>query len=263
MHRRKFLSGLAAATVSGAWTTARATRPWPPVPSRSAPTYFPNVALRTQDDKLVHFYDDLVRDKIVVFNMMYARCQSICPGTTLNLQHVQRLLGDRVGRDIFMYSITLKPEQDSPQALKEYADAHHVGPGWLFLTGKPDDIECLRRKLGFVDPDPVVDRDTSQHIGVVRIGNDAIGSWTACPALAWLFATRTWPPPTGGLSRRPGQAAAKSKSSELCVLSTRGSSPKRSSAIARRRRWTARAKRIQACCAPPISIRTKPRVSRR
>ncbi len=184
MHRRKFLSGLAAATVTGAWTTARATRPRPPVPSRSAPTYFPNVALRTQDDKLVHFYDDLVRDKIVVFNMMYARCQSICPGTTLNLQHVQRLLGDRVGRDIFMYSITLKPEQDSPQALKEYADAHHVGPGWLFLTGKPDDIECLRRKLGFVDPDPVVDRDTSQHIGVVRIGNDAIGSWTACPALA-------------------------------------------------------------------------------
>ncbi|TMA51097.1 MAG: SCO family protein, partial [Deltaproteobacteria bacterium] len=102
MHRRKFLSGLAAATVTGAWTTARATQPRPSVPSHSAPTYFPNVALRTQDDKLVHFYDDLVRNKIVVFNMMFTRCTGICPGTTLNLQHVQRLLGDRVGRDIFM-----------------------------------------------------------------------------------------------------------------------------------------------------------------
>src|SRR5207245_3023956 len=127
MRRRKFPSGLAAATVTGAWTTARATRPRPPVPSRSAPTYFPNVALRTQDDRLVHFYDDLIRDKIVVFNMMYARCQSICPGTTLNLQHVQRLLGDRVGRDIFMYSITLKPEQDGPQAPKGSRAPPHVG----------------------------------------------------------------------------------------------------------------------------------------
>ena len=70
------------------------------------------------------------------------------------------------------------------KALKEFATAHHVGPGWLFLTGKPDEVEGLRRKLGFVDPDPIVDRDTSQHIGVVRVGNDAIGSWTACPALS-------------------------------------------------------------------------------
>ena len=115
--------------------------------------------------------------------MMYAQCEGICPGMTANLARVQRLLGDRVGRDIFMYSITLKPEHDTPAVLKQYAEDHGVRPGWLFLTGSPDDVELLRRKLGFVDPDPAVDKDRSQHTGMLRIGNDAIGSWTACPAL--------------------------------------------------------------------------------
>ena len=184
MNRRNFLTGLGAATVAGAWATSRATEPRRSAPSPTIPSRFPNIVLRTQVDQAVRFYDDLIRDRIVVINMMYTRCQGLCPAMTSNLLRVQHLLGDRVGRDVFFYSISLKPEQDTPQALKEFATAHHVGPGWLFLTGKPDEVEGLRRKLGFVDPDPIVDRDTSQHIGVVRVGNDAIGSWTACPALS-------------------------------------------------------------------------------
>src|SRR5262249_54259494 len=184
MRRRNFLSGLGAAAVASALATSRATEPHRTAPSPSVPSRFPNIVLRTQDDKPVRFYDDLIRDRIVVINMIYTRCEGICPAMTSNLLRVQHLLGDRAGRDVFFYSISLKPEQDTPQALKEYAAAHRVGPGWLFLTGKPDEVEGLRRRLGFVDPDPIVDRDTSQHIGVVRVGNDAIGSWTACPALS-------------------------------------------------------------------------------
>ena len=184
MNRRNFLTGLGAATVAGAWATSRATEPHRSAPSPTVPSRFPNIVLATQDDKAVRFYDDLIRDRIVVINMIYTRCQGLCPSMTSNLLRVQHLLGDRVGRDIFFYSISLKPEQDSPRALKEFAAAHRVGPGWLFLTGKPDEVEGLRRKLGFVDPDPIVDQDASQHIGVLRVGNDAIGSWTACPALS-------------------------------------------------------------------------------
>ncbi|HXG67713.1 MAG TPA: SCO family protein [Blastocatellia bacterium] len=154
-------------------------------PKKSGPRakYFPNVVLRTHENKEVRFYDDLIHDKVVVINMMYADCEGVCPAMTRNLVKVQELLGDRVGRDIFMYSITLKPEKDTPGALKEYARMHGVKPGWLFLTGKPADIELLRRKLGFVDPDPALDKDTSQHIGVVRIGNEWLDSWSATPVL--------------------------------------------------------------------------------
>src|SRR5215216_4991293 len=73
--------------------------------------YFPNFELTTHDGRKVHFYDDLIKDKIVVLNFMYVKCEGICMPITTNLKRVQKLLGDRVGRDIFMYSITLKPEE--------------------------------------------------------------------------------------------------------------------------------------------------------
>jgi len=145
--------------------------------------YFPNLVLTTQDGKKVKFYDDLVKDKIVVFNMFYAKCEGICSPVTRNLARVQNLLGDRVGKDIFFYSFSLKPKEDTVPALKHYAQMHKVKPGWLFLTGSPEDMELLRRKLGFVDPDPEVDKDTSNHIGVLKYGNEPLERWGGCPGM--------------------------------------------------------------------------------
>lgn len=152
-------------------------------PTGPRANYFPNVILRTHKNQPVRFYDDLIKGKLVVINFMYAECEGICPGMTANLLRVQKLLGDRVGRDIFMYSLTLEPEKDTPLVLKHYAEMHGVKPGWLFLTGHRNDMETLRRKLGFVDPNPTIDADKSQHIGLVRIGNEALDRWSACPAL--------------------------------------------------------------------------------
>ena len=179
--RRTLLAGLGAAALGLATgrTVAETNR-------RSGPRadYFPNVTLYTHEGKAVRFYDDLIRGKLVAINMMYAQCEGICPGMTQNLLRVQKHLGDRVGRDVFMYSISLLPEQDTPERLKEYADMHHVKPGWLFLTGARADIETLRYKLGFYDNDPIVDADRSQHTGMVRIGNEALDRWCMAPALA-------------------------------------------------------------------------------
>lgn len=154
--------------------------------------HFPNVDLVTHEGKKVRFYDDLIKDKKVVINFVYANCENICPPVTANLVRVQKLLRDRVGRDIFIYSITLKPKEDTPRALKKYAEMHGVGPGWFFLTGKPDDIESLRRALGFVYSDPAEDADKSNHIGMLRFGNEPYVRWAACPAQAhadWIAAS--------------------------------------------------------------------------
>lgn len=110
--------------------------------------YFPNVLLKTHDNRMVRFYDDLVTGKTVLINFMFATCQGICPLSTANLAKVQRDLGEHVGRDIFLYSITLEPEKDTPEVLKSYAEAMGAKPGWVFLTGRRADIELLRRKLG-------------------------------------------------------------------------------------------------------------------
>jgi protein SCO1/2 len=155
------------------------------IPSRERirQRYFPNLVLTTHEGKQVKFYDDLVKDKIVVFNMFYAKCEGICSPVTRNLVRVQNLLGDRVGKDIFFYSFSLKPKEDTVAALKHYAEMHKVKPGWLFLTGTAEDMELLRRKLGFVDPDPEVDKDTSNHIGVLKYGNEPLERWGGCPGM--------------------------------------------------------------------------------
>jgi len=144
----------------------------------------PNVRLKTHQGKTVRFYDDLVRDKLVMINMMYAGCNNSCPPMTQNLVRVQQMLRDRIGRDIFMYSLTLRPEQDHPEDLAHYARQHGVQPGWLFLTGAPRDMEQLRFALGFYDPDPTVDKQDGRHTGMVRIGNDPFRRWGMTPALA-------------------------------------------------------------------------------
>jgi protein SCO1 len=148
-----------------------------------APTW-PNVPLVTHEGQAVTFYDDLIRGKVVAINMMDAECEGICPLATNNLVRVQALLGARVGRDVFLYSLTLQPELDTPQRLQEYAAMHGVQPGWVFLTATRADIEQLRYHRGFFDRNPVVDGDKATHTGMVRIGNDGYDRWTSASALA-------------------------------------------------------------------------------
>ena len=168
--------------------------------------HFPNVVLTTHEGKKVRFYDDLIKDKIVVINFMYVKCDGICSGITANLVRLQKLLGSRLGRDIFMYSFTLKPEQDSPEVLRKYAKAYRAKKGWTFLTGTPEDMELLRRKLGFTDPDPKLDADKSNHIGNVRYGNEALQLWGSCPGLSkasWMAESISWVDwPTSGKGER-------------------------------------------------------------
>ena len=147
------------------------------------PEYYTNAVLRTHEGEQVKFYDDLIKDKLVVINFMYANCTGTCPLTTSNLVKVQKELKDRVGRDIFMYSITLKPQEDDPNALMEYAKMHNTGSGWLFLTGDAYDIDTIRFRL-FRWEHPALDLDVVQHTGMVRIINDRLDRWSMCPTMA-------------------------------------------------------------------------------
>ena len=145
--------------------------------------YFSNALLQTHDSRQLRFYDDIVYgNKTVVFNMMYTVCANICPPNTATLLRVQELLGERVGRDIFFYSLTLRPDIDTPDALRAYAKLYGVKPGWTFLTGAEGDMDGIRRKLGFSDRDPLVDADLSQHTGMIRVGNEAYDRWSMMSA---------------------------------------------------------------------------------
>jgi len=147
---------------------------------------FSNIWLTTQHGERVRFYDDLVRDKVVMINFMYTTCPKICPGMAARLARFNNLLGERAGRDLNMLSISIDPEVDTPDKLKRYWEIFGSRPGWLFLTGDYDEIDNLRHDLGVYDPDPVIDADRTQHAGIVTFGNDRTNRWAALPALSNL-----------------------------------------------------------------------------
>lgn len=192
--RRNLLAMLGLAPFAGI-AKARAASPDEASRRELQETFLPNVELTTHEGKKVRFYDDLVKGKIVVINFMYADCTGICPGITANLMNVQKLLADRIGRDIFMYSITLRPEKDKPKELAHYVEMHGIKPGWTFLTGRPHDIEKLRRSLGFYDNNPELDKDRTNHIGMIRYGNETRQWWAMCPGQAkpaWIARSILW-----------------------------------------------------------------------
>jgi len=136
--------------------------------------YFPNIELTTHEGKRVHFFDDLVKDKVVLINFIYTSCPDSCPLETARLAEVQDILGERVGRDVFMYSISIDPAHDTPEVLARYAERFQVKPGWLFLTGKETDVALLRQKLGLLGSD---EAELKNHSLSLVIGNQSTGRW--------------------------------------------------------------------------------------
>jgi len=138
--------------------------------------YFPDVPLMSHEGKKVRFFSDLIKGKVVAINFIYTNCPDMCALETARMREVQRILGDRVGRDVFIYSITIDPERDTPEVLKRYAEKFQVGPGWLFLTGKEADTTLLRRKLGMYNEDNRTEKLQEHDVSSI-IGNQATGQW--------------------------------------------------------------------------------------
>ncbi|MET0621937.1 MAG: SCO family protein [Pyrinomonadaceae bacterium] len=147
------------------------------VAAKSA-AYFPNHTLVTQDDKTVRFYDDMLKGKVVLINFMFTHCAGVCSPMTANLAKVQSYLGERVGREVSMLSISVDPANDTPATLKAYAAKHKAGPGWFFLTGKKENVDWILSKLGGYVAEP------GQHSSVLIIGNEATGEWIKVHAMS-------------------------------------------------------------------------------
>jgi len=138
---------------------------------RRGPEFFPNLPVVNQNGETLKFYDDLIKDKIVIIMFIYTSCTDICPLTTARMTLIEDKLGNAVGRDIFIVSMTVDPEVDTPEKLKAYSKSFATGPGWTFVTGKPDDIRAINYRLG--ERSKVL----SDHRNEIVLGNDVTGEW--------------------------------------------------------------------------------------
>ncbi|MGB8508725.1 MAG: SCO family protein [Pyrinomonadaceae bacterium] len=143
-----------------------------------AQKYFSDVELLNQDGEKMRFYSDVLKGKTVIVNAFFTTCTSVCPPMNRNLEKVQEALGERLGKDVFIVSISVDPETDTPTRLKEYSRKFHARPGWLFLTGKKENVDWALYKVGqYVE-------EKNDHTTVIIIGNEATGLWKKAFGLA-------------------------------------------------------------------------------
>jgi len=140
--------------------------------------YFTDVVLLNQNGEKMRFYSDLLQGKVVIINSFFGTCQGSCLPMNRNLEKVQQALGDHVGKDVHIISISVDPTVDTQSSLKEYAKKLHARPGWFFLTGDKQNVDFALNKLGqFVS-------DKQDHLNIVIIGNERTGLWKKAFGLA-------------------------------------------------------------------------------
>lgn len=143
-----------------------------------AQKYFGDVALTNQDGQEMRLYSDLIKDKIVVIDVMFTSCTGACPIMSSTFAKIQDRVGDRLGKDVHLISISVDPVNDTPAKLKEYAERFAARPGWYFLTGPKENVDAALHKLGQY----VENREAHQNLFL--IGNDRTGLWKKAFGLA-------------------------------------------------------------------------------
>ena len=144
----------------------------------AAEKYFTDVELVNQDGEKVRFYSDVLKGKTVVVNAFFTTCTSVCPPMNRSMEKIQEAFGERVGKDVFLISLTVDPATDTPARLKEYAAKFHAGKGWTFLTGKKENLDWALYKLGqYVE-------SKESHKTVIIVGNEATGLWKKALGMA-------------------------------------------------------------------------------
>jgi protein SCO1/2 len=167
-----------------AWTDHLSAVPQQPqLPPLTGPVspgrkYFSDVELVDQDGHTHRLYSDLLQGKTVVVEAFFTTCAGACPVMGQKLAALQDWLGDRLGKDAYLLSISVDPQTDTPARLKQYAQQLGAKPGWFFLTGRKDNVDWALYKLGdYVE-------DKQDHSNLLILGNEATGLWKKVFGLA-------------------------------------------------------------------------------
>ena len=144
----------------------------------AAASCFPDATLIDQNGDEVRFYSDLVKGKVVVINTIFTTCTGICPVMSKTYAQLQDHLGEKLGRDVHLISISVDPENDTPERLKAFGDALGAKEGWYLLTGERKNIDLVLYKLGQLA------EDKESHQALMLMGNEPTGLWKKAFGLA-------------------------------------------------------------------------------
>ena len=140
-------------------------------PTSAARNWFSDRPLVTRNGETLAFYSDVLKDQVVLINFMFTHCDGACPLSTQKLQQVQQQLRERSVESVRLVSISVDPQQDTPERMREFAERYGAGPDWLFLTGEKQDVDFVLGRLGQSTPKP------EDHQTLYLLGNLKTGRW--------------------------------------------------------------------------------------
>ncbi|MCB1886748.1 MAG: SCO family protein [Rhodocyclaceae bacterium] len=114
-----------------------------------ARAYFTDTELIDQDGRRVRFYSDVMADRVVMFNFIFTSCDDACPLITQAIAAVKDQIPEIFGKPVHFISISVDPVTDTPERLREFAAKNNADmAGWTFLTGDPENVARILKKLG-------------------------------------------------------------------------------------------------------------------
>lgn len=147
-------------------------KPTPALPPGAVKVKLADTALLDQDGRSVRIRSDVFGDRVVVINFVFTTCTTVCPASTAVLSQLQERLGERVGREVALVSLSVDPVRDTPARLKEYAAKTGARAGWTWLTGRKGDVDQVSRAFGAYTTNP------DDHPALVMVGEPRAQVWT-------------------------------------------------------------------------------------
>jgi len=121
--------------------------PGPAAPryTRTVATYAPpDVTLTDAGGAKVKLSSVLEGEGPVMLQFIFTTCPAVCPVMSATFAAAQTRLGPE-SEKVRLVSVSIDPEHDTPERLREYARRFKAGPRWLFLTGEAEDIVSVRK----------------------------------------------------------------------------------------------------------------------
>lgn len=131
-----------------------------------------DVLMTDRNGRQIRFATEAVGDRIVAINFIYTNCRTLCPFASATFKLTQDRLGDRLGREVRLISLSIDPSADTPERLKEFSDSFEPAPGWLWLTGQRQAMDSALQGLG------IVASDFKEHAPLTLVGDAKFGRWT-------------------------------------------------------------------------------------
>jgi len=125
-----------------------------------------------QDGETKSLSSDIVGDRIVVVDFIYTTCTTVCPVLSAVLMQVQDELGDRLGTEVMLVSISVDPQRDTSARLKDYAKKLRARDGWMWLTGDKLAVDDVLKDFGAYTP------NFEDHPAMVLVGDGTTGEWS-------------------------------------------------------------------------------------